>query len=339
VSASPIPSSAGSNHPSDQDGTDGDNQGEGGNEGGNASDQERAGAALRAAFARLAPQGSDEWNFMGAFTQLGDRYGPYQPGASVLADLVEGPGTRGARRTGRGRRRSVGPATYGEKSEVDEAMGPVVEALRFLAERVSTLEARIAAQDSPVDGAAWLTPARELGDWAGPVAAHVAARSPGGTVVHADCGEGAALSAFSSRGLDALGIEPRGGVALRALESGHAVAIAEAHEHLVGLPSALLGGMVLSGVVDRLPVYAVLPLLAEARRTLADGAPIVVVSETADATGSREAPAADLVSGHPLHEATWGLLLDRAGFVEIAPLRADEVRDGRFAMTALVPTW
>jgi hypothetical protein len=335
-----IPPPAGSNHSDDSEGSEGTDRGNGGR---NVSDQERAGEALRAAFARLAPQGSDEWNFMGAFTQLGDRFGPYQPGASVLADLVQAPDRTGGRRTGRRGRRSAVPAGGAgderEKSEVEEAMGPVVEALRFLAARLSTLEARIAAQDVPVDGAAWLAPARELGDWAGLVAAYVASRTADGTVVHADCGEGLLLRALADRGMDAVGIEPRGGVALRALERGHAVAIAEAHEHLAGLPTGSLGGMVLSGVVDRLPVHGVLPLLAECRRTLADGAPIVVVSEPTGAATSREALAADLVSGRPLHLATWELLLDRAGFAEVAPLSGDAAPDGRFAVTAVTPSW
>ena len=330
----PIPPSAAANHGGDNDASDD------GSGGGGPSEQERAGEALRAAFARLAPQGSDEWNFMGAFTQLGDRYGPYQPGASVLADLVKESERTPDRRAGRpGRRRTGAPDSGGEKSEVEEAMSPVVEALRFLAARISTLEARLAAQDAPVEGAAWLTPARELGDWAGPVAAHVAARTPGGTVVHADCGEGALLQALSGRGLDALGIEPRGGVALHALEQGNAVAMAEAHEHLAGLPSRELGGIVLSGVVDRLPVHAVLPLLAECRRTLADGAPIVIVSEPVAAAASREAPAADLIAGRPLREATWELLLGRVGFAELAPLPGAPWQDDRFALTAVTPSW
>jgi hypothetical protein len=276
---------------------------------------------------------------MGAFTQLGDRYGPYQPGASALADLVEAPGRTGGRRSGRLARRRSGNEAENDKSEVEEAMGPVVEALRFLAARVSTLEARLAAQDAPVDGAAWLTPARELGEWIVPVVAHVAARTPGGTIAHADCGEGALLFALGGRGIDSLGIEPRGSVALRALEGGGSVAIAEACEHLAGLPARALGGIVLSGVVDRLPVHAVLPLLAECRRTLQDDAPIVVVSEQTAGTGSRPAPAADLVRGRPLHEATWELLLDRAGFVDVAPLPGDAVADGRFAVTAVTPSW
>jgi hypothetical protein len=100
-----------------------------------------------------------------------------------------------------------------------------------------------------------------------------------------------------------------------------------------------LGGVVLSGVVDRLPVHALLPLLGQCRRTLADGAPVVVVSEPVGAVGSRQAPAVDLVSGRPLHEATWALLLDRTGFVEVAPLPGDAGRDGRFAVTAVTPSW
>ena len=79
-------------------------------------DQRRAGEALRASFARLAPQGSDEWNFMGVFTLLGDRFGPYQPGASDLADVLgggaddRGAGRRGAGRLGRcGRAAPPGP--------------------------------------------------------------------------------------------------------------------------------------------------------------------------------------------------------------------------------------
>ena len=51
-------------------------------------DQARAAEALHQAFTRLAPQGSDAWNFLAAFTHLGDRYGPYHPGASALSDAL-----------------------------------------------------------------------------------------------------------------------------------------------------------------------------------------------------------------------------------------------------------
>src|SRR3984885_703794 len=187
------------------------------------ADQIRAAAALHEAFTRLAPQGSDAWNFLAAFTHLGDRYGPYHPGASALSDAVASD-RADVRRTGpldrlRPRRNAAGRAPEGEKTDLEVAMGHVVEAFRFLSARVGTLEARLAAQDRPVDGAAWLVPARAgralagpvgaHGHLAGPVAAHVVASTSGGVIIHADCGEGDLLHALDERGAESHGVEPR----------------------------------------------------------------------------------------------------------------------------------
>ena len=170
------------------------------------------------------------------------------------------------------------------------------------------------------------------------MAAHLLARTPGGDLVHADCGEGDLLDELSGRGAVAHGVEPRGTPALRALERGFSVTIAEASEDLAGRPEGSLGGIALSGVVDRLPLHALLFVLSQCRRTLGRDAPLVVVAEPAAATGAWEAPALDLVQGRPLHEATWELLLDRAGFVEVAPLDADVGNDRRFALTGVTPS-
>jgi hypothetical protein len=307
-----------------------------------ATDRARAAEALREAFARLAPQGSDAWNFLAAFTHLGDRYGPYHPGASALSDSLAASRDDG-RRAGaldrlRPRRDRAGRPPEGGKTDLEQAMGHVVEAFRFLSARVETLEARMAAQDSPVDGAAWLVPARALGALAGPVAAHVSAHSPGGVIVHADCGEGDLLRALQARGAEAHGVEPRGAVALRALEQGCSVTIAEVSEYVASRPDGSAGGVVLSGVVDRVPLHALLPLLAQSRRVLGYGAPLVVVSEPVAAIDARDVPAQDLVDGRPLHQATWELLLQRAGFVEVAPLPDVTGRDGRIALSAVAPS-
>jgi hypothetical protein len=305
------------------------------------ADQIRAADALRQAFTRLAPQGSDAWNFLAAFTHLGDRYGPYHPGASALSDAVAS--DRGdVRRSGpldrlRPRRNAAGRAPDGEKTDLEVAMGHVVEAFRFLSARVGTLEARLAAQDRPVDGAAWLVPARELEELAGPVAAHIMGSTPGGVIIHADCGQGDLLLALDERGAESHGVEPRGAVALRAIEHGCSVTMAEASEYLASRAEGSAGGLVLSGVVDRLPLYALLPLLAQSRRALRRGAPLVLVSEDVASVGAREATAQDLVAGRPLHEATWELLLQRAGFVEVAPLTAGAQGDGRVALSAVAP--
>jgi hypothetical protein len=275
---------------------------------------------------------------MGAFTQLGDRYGRYQPGLSDVADLLAAKerGRRGGRlgrlRPGSQRAAGTEQPDGDEKSDVQEAMTQVIEAFRFLHARVSTLESRLAAEDTPLDGAAWLAAARDLGDWVEPVAAFVAPRARG-EVLHADCGRGALVSALAQRGLAARGVEPRGGVALAALESGCDVTISEAAEFLAQCATASLGGLVLSGVVDRLPLHSLLPLLARCRESLADGAPLVVIAERNAAGGTGEPVAEDLAAADPLHAETWRLLLARVGFVDVAPL-AGGVDDGRFAMTA-----
>ena len=77
-------------------------------------------------------------------------------------------------------------------------MGHVVEAFRFLSGRATALKARLAHEDRPVEGAAWLVPAPDLGPWATRSPRTCRRESPGGDVVHADCGEGALLRAFAA---------------------------------------------------------------------------------------------------------------------------------------------
>ena len=80
----------------------------------------------------------------------------------------------------------------------------------------------------------------------------------------------------------------------------------------------------LSGVVDRLALHALLPLLTQ--QPARPGAPCAARHRVrAGGRRRRRDPAAlDLVDGRPLHAATWELLLGRAGFVEVAPLAASD---------------
>lgn len=317
-------------------------------------DHAAAAEALRAAFIRLRPQGGDAWNFLGAFTHLGDRYGPYQPGASDLSRQMEayeaGPDGAGAswkrrllqkaRAVGGGAGPGAGPAgTTGGKSELEEAMAQVVEAFRFLSARVRTLEERLAHEDRPIEGAAWLVPAQELESWVEPVVAHIVATTPGGEVLHGDCGEGDLLGALERAGVVARGVEPRGAIALGALEQGRAVVLIEVADELAAQPPATLGGLVLSGVVDRLPLHALVSLLAAARRALALGAPLIVVASDPEQDGSwAEDVAQDVIAPRPLQAETWELLLRRAGFVSVAPLEGGTGGDPRFAISAATPS-
>jgi hypothetical protein len=329
----PAPSPPQGSSQNDDDGSDG---------------RDAAVAALRAAFARLQPQGSHAWNFLAAFTHLSDRYGQYQPGASELSKLVDAAGQQTApARTGPRQRRlrhpSVDKATGGvvpvaATAELEQAMAQVVEAFRFLSARVCTLEERAALRDLPLDGAPWFMPAQEPGRWVEPVAAHLVAATPGGPVVHGDCGGGALLAALERAGVAAHGAEPRGAVALGALERGHSVSVRETADELSTRPPASLGGVALSGVVDRLPLHSLVTLLAQARRTLSPGAPLVVVVRT---SGLADEPlgvvARDLLAPRFLHRQTWEVLLERAGFVNGTPLAADPAdADARLLLSASV---
>lgn len=295
--------------------------------------RERATAALQAAFTRLAPQGSDAWNFLAAFTHLGDRYGPYQPGASALSKQLGD-----AERTGTTSRfrRKRSDAEAHEQSELEAAMAQVVEAFRFLSSRVQTLEERLAREDRPVEGAAWLVPAVELDELVTPIADFVVRATPGGPIVFGDCGQGALLRALQRAGLEVTGVEPRGSVALDALEQGSAVVMSELAEELSTRPDAVLGGLVISGVVDRLPLHALLALLMHARRTLALGAPLVVVIADAGSAHRWSPEGSDLVAARPLSEQTWHLLLEQAGFVAVE--RLSVASGGRQVLTASAPT-
>jgi hypothetical protein len=295
----------------------------------------RAAAALQAAFTRLAPIGSDVWNFLGAFTHLGDRYGPYQPGASALSrELAD----RGAPPGGRlGRLRRGAKAEEPGTSELEDAMGWVVEAFRFLSARVSTLEERLAREDRPVEGAAWLVPAQELGGLVEAIVRRLTARTLGAPVVHGDCGHGDLLVALAAAGVTAQGVEPRGAVALHALERGCDVAICELVEDLSARPDGSLGGLVLSGVVDRMPLHALLALLAQARRVLELNAPIVLVTDDPEtSTRDRSSAGRDLSEGRSLSVDAWEVLLERAGFVGDAPLVV--AGDRRRILTAAAPS-
>jgi hypothetical protein len=305
-------------------------------DGGTADGHEAATAALNAAFARLSPQENDTWNFLANFTQMGERFGPYKPGASELTKLLDASVAPAGRRGPPGRRRRSEPDSG--PSEVQEAMALVVEAFRFLSARVATLEGRLALQDRPIEGAAWLIPARELGEWVPPVVDHIVAAAPAGPVLHADCGEGQLLGSLVRAGTVAVGVEPRGGVALRALEQGYAVSIAEVEDDLAARPSGSLGGLVLSGVVDRLPLHSILFVLSEARRVLALGAPLVVVAtEPTQAEADRDVVADEILAPRTLHARTWELLLARANFAGAAPMAGGPTGDGRVAIAATVP--
>lgn len=193
----------------------------------------------------------------------------------------------------------------------------VARGLRLLGRRVESLERATPALSSGVAAeVARLSPAVDLEPWT--TAIVDAARRTDGRVVHAECGDGTVVRALEAAGLDGYGVEPRSTAADAAAAAGVEVRDGDALEHLRLLPDEVLGGVVLSGCVDRYSLPSTLALLDETTRVLAPGGRVLVVSATPATwgTGSSEV-LADLAPGRPLRAATWEHLLTVRGYESI----------------------
>jgi SAM-dependent methyltransferase len=206
-----------------------------------------------------------------------------------------------------------------------------VRALRLLEERVDAIEARSPVTDPrlahvgvPVSSDLDYTRWRDL-------ALKALAPAPG-RVLHAECGDGALLVALVDAGVDAYGADPRPDAARVADEHGADVRSLGALEHVRSVPAAALGGLVLSGCVERCAVGDLVELVDQAARVLAPGAPIVVISRLPD-PGHADPIAADLSPGRALHPETWAFLLGRARFEAIEKHESEGA--GAYAITAV----
>jgi hypothetical protein len=149
------------------------------------------------------------------------------------------------------------------------------------------------------------------------------------------------LTSLADQGVPAVGAEPRGELALVALEHGCSVTIAEVADVLRGRDQASLGGLVLSGTTDRAPFPAIIGLLARALGVLKPNAPIVVVVTEPDAlVAGWDLVAREILAPRALHAQTWEFLLQRAGFVQVAPLAGPDAGEtrSRFALAATAPS-
>jgi hypothetical protein len=299
------------------------------------------------AFHRLRPQGSARWNFSDAFGRLESLFGA---GRSAPSDVVatDGAAMRDAdaarQPTSLAHRvfdRTVADrlqrwiderAAEAARGAAEEVLGEglasvaggfdaTIEAFRFLAARVEGLEDSVGARRAPVDGMAWLVTPPDLSGWAGPVSRWVAANRAEGVVVHGECGDGTLAAALVAEGLSVRGAEPRGAVAWDAAGHGVDVHLGSVEELLDSVGSGSLGGLILSGVVERLALDDLVHLLETVTDRLGEGAALVVVSTSPDAVATGwDAVARDLVPGRPLHPETWALLLGRAGYEEVGAL-------------------
>jgi len=301
-------------------------------------------AELERAFERLRPQGSLNWNFSDAFTRLETMFGePARRPSLATPPPGAAPAGRGRRRAGARRGEAKPPATDAAVARAEdpefvaEGFDATVEAFRFLGARVEALESAARRRHEPVDGLAWLVEPADLSGLAGPLAEWFGAHGPVGDVVHAEAGAGGLAARLGEAGVGVQCVEPRGALAWEVSSKGLPVSVEEAAGHLGGVAAGSVGGLVLSGVVDRVALDDVLALLSLALGRLAPGAPLVLVGAKPGPSGSGwSAVAADLLPGRPRHLETWVLLLERTGFSEVTPIVVTEQAAREFSVLGAV---
>jgi Methionine biosynthesis protein MetW len=136
-----------------------------------------------------------------------------------------------------------------------------------------------------------------------------------GRVLHVDCGSGELVAQLTLAGVDAYGTDPSGSLVEQPVSPGLDLQQADAFGHLRSVASRGLGGVMLSGFVDRLTPGDARRLAFLAGTRVAPAGPIVLVG-THPAIWLREASPLerDLSPGHPLHPETWSYLFADYGF-------------------------
>lgn len=219
-------------------------------------------------------------------------------------------------------------------SQLNHFAAASMRVLHLVDERLSDLERDVAMVTPPaLPGEDELAPIADTAPFADRLVAHLT-RVQGRRVLHAECGDGALLGALVKGGADAYGIDPGRQAADRAAQADLEVRRDDVLGHLGALGVETLGGIVLSGVVDRASNPERRRLLGMAEQVLEPGGGLAVVGIAPDAWERIVGPVvADLSSGRPLHAATWAHLAGSVGFGDIEVHESPDA----FAVLAVKP--
>ncbi len=262
---------------------------------------------LDALFARFSPSGTGD-----DFTTVLDRA---EHDAFIDADPPLGSAKRGGLVVKKGVRVAVGWYLQYVTQQVATFGTMTVRAVRILGERVEKLEAASGSAVMAAE-AAKLAPSTLIE----PFARSIVARLTGapGRVLHADAGEGHLLVALADAGVDAYGVEPRDIALVPPADARLEIRADDAVGHLRAITDGTLGGVVLTGLVDRAPVGELVELADLVAAKLAPGGAIAIVSAEPRSWGrGRSVVEADLAPGRPLHADTWVGLLGARGFTDL----------------------
>jgi hypothetical protein len=206
--------------------------------------------------------------------------------------------------------------------------------LHMLDARIGDLEAESAVRrPPPLPGGSPVPPTVDLAAWGWLVVPELAGAY--GPVLHGECGTGSLLRLLSAPDRDTYGIDPRATSPAESPRQGTSearpqgapgsvlagldVRREEVTDHLRALGEGALGGLVLSGCVDRAGIAEQRELAHLAATRLAPGAKVVILGSSPAAwqrafSGDPAALVeADLAPGRPLHPETWAHLLTLAG--------------------------
>jgi hypothetical protein len=214
--------------------------------------------------------------------------------------------------------------------ETVRSLGHLSDALDGHAERVDALADRVDALVEELEAMRWPAIPAALGlDGAGhPVRASPLQRHPKlarqavdrlktarGLVLHADCGSGELVGQFLEEGIDAYGTDPWAVLVESPVKPGLDLRQAEAIGHLRSVAPGSLGGILLSGHVDRLTPGDARRLAFLVGTRVAPRGVIALVGTQPAAWQRQASPLElDLAPGRPLHPETWRYLLGEYGF-------------------------
>lgn len=198
--------------------------------------------------------------------------------------------------------------------QVSDFAGSIARSVRLLGRRVDRLEASAPAANTRLNDAYLSAPVPTTSLEMGNVVCEWLASTTGRVAV-IECGEGELLNQMRDKGIDAYGVESRRNLAEKAAITAMDVRFDDPITHLEHVATEALGGLVLCGCVEYLPVGSQLQMLEIATDRLAESARLVVL--VSGANRFRSVVEADLAPGAALHADTWKHLLEREGFINI----------------------
>lgn len=205
--------------------------------------------------------------------------------------------------------------------------GMLIRHLRNLEDRLGRLEnAAGNPADQPVPaGFGFLDDPSEP---SAAVVSHVARFAGSGPCLVLSGGEGAIVEAIGNRGIRAHGVEQDPDRVLAGLRRQLDIRTGDVLGHLVGAEDEAFGTIVLTGMVETLPLANLLGMVDQASRKLKKTGRIIVAVADPATRGKVET---ELGPGLGISPATWRHLLERAGF----DARLEPCPDSRIAEIAV----